>query len=63
MNTVIIGLGCFQAPNEHILRSFGKADVCGLVLGYQINEYNQPVNLNVDFRFIDDYGGIVENDY
>ena len=63
MNTIIIGLGCFQAPNEHILRSFGKADVCGLVLGYQVNEYGQPVNLNVDFRFINDYGGIIENDY
>ena len=63
MNSTIIGTGCFCAPDIVTVKKFGRVDVAGLILGYQINELGQPVNLKFDWRFAKEYGGLVENDY
>ena len=63
MNSTIIGTGCFCAPDSVTVKKFGGVDVAGLILGYQINEVGQPVNLKFDWRFAKEYGGIVSNDY
>jgi hypothetical protein len=63
MNVAIIGVGCFQAPNDYLIKSYGGADVCGLILGYCINELGQPVNLKLDFRYASEYGGLIKNDF
>ncbi len=63
MNKIIIGVGCFQSPNDYLLKSYGGADVCGLILSYNVTELGQPVNLKLDWRFAKEYGGLVENDY
>ena len=62
MGKVLIGVGCFQAPDEVILASYGGADVCGLILSYSVID-NKPVNIQLDWRFAEQYGGIISNDY
>ena len=63
MNSVVIGVGCFCAPDSVTVERFGGVDVAGLILGYQVNELGHPVNLKFDWRFAKEYGGIIENDY
>lgn len=62
MDSTIIGVGCFQAPDPFTIKSFGGADICGLILSYSVLG-GQPVNIKTDFRFSDMYGGIIKNNY
>lgn len=62
MNSMIIGVGCFQSPDQYILDSYGSSDICGLILKYNMLD-GRPVNLVPEFRYAYQYGGITKNDY
>ena len=62
MNSTLIGTGCFQAPNNYIKKSFGGADLCGLILSYQVSD-GKPINIHTEFKYINEFGGVIENDY
>lgn len=63
MNSMAIGVGCFCAPDEFTTNRFGSVDIAGLILSYQVDENRHPVNVKLDWRFANEYGGIVKNDY
>lgn len=62
MNSMIIGAGCFVAPDQATIRQFGGVDVCGLILSYSVIE-DKPINIKLDWKFANEYGGIITDDY
>lgn len=63
MNATVIGVGCFCAPDEFTINRFGNVDVAGLILSYQVDENKHPINIKLDWRFANEYGGIIKDDY
>ncbi len=62
MNSMVIGVGCFCAPDTFTVRRFGSVDICGLILSYSVLD-GKPVNVKTDFRFAKQYDGVIEKDY
>lgn len=63
MNAMVIGVGCFCAPDEFTVSRFGSVDIAGLILSYQVDENKHPINIKLDWRFANEYGGIIKDDY
>jgi predicted phosphodiesterase len=62
--TYVYGLGCFQSQTKYLGDKMMEPDVCGLIVGYNINETTgKMVNVSPEFVYAEELGGLRENDF